>query len=384
MKLKTAALLLCSAFAASSCALGAALRLDAETIQTRLDAARESGAYECAPTELAIAESQLEFLNVELEEGNPVRATDHRDKAREALVTMIEKLKGCQPVVEAPKDRDGDGIPDENDACPDQPGPAKFLGCPDRDGDNIPDNVDKCPDAPEDYDQHEDQDGCPESEDRDGDGVLDEKDACPDVPGPVENKGCPLKDRDRDGILDDQDKCPDDPEDKDGYQDEDGCPDPDNDGDGILDKVDQCPDLPETKNGYKDDDGCPDINPDLVVVNRDLGKIEIKQKVYFDTGKATIKSISFKLLNEVAGALKANPSMEVLVEGHTDSVGSDSLNMKLSAARANSVRDYLVGQGVEATRLTSIGFGKTKPIADNGSADGREQNRRVEFTIVKE
>ena len=66
------------------------------------------------------------------------------------------------------------------------------------------------------------------------------------------------------------------------------------------------------------------------------------------------------------------------------SVGSDALNMKLSGARANSVREYMIGQGVEATRLTAIGFGKTKPIADNGTADGREMNRRVEFTIVKE
>ena len=375
--------LLIAAGLGSSCAVGAALRLDSETIQTRLDAARESGAYECAPKELATAESNLEFLNVELDEGNPVRATDHRDKAREALVQVIEKLKGCQPAP-GPKDRDGDGVPDENDACPDNPGPAKFLGCPDRDGDGSPDNVDKCPDAPEDMDGHDDEDGCPETEDKDGDGVLDAVDACPEIPGPAENKGCPLRDRDHDGILDDVDQCPDDPEDKDGFEDQDGCPDLDNDKDGIPDKVDQCPDLPETKNGYKDEDGCPDINPDLVVVNRDLGKIEIKQKVYFDTGKATIKPISFKLLNEVAAVLKANPSMEVLVEGHTDSVGSDALNMKLSGARANSVREYMIGQGVEATRLTAIGFGKTKPIADNGTADGREMNRRVEFTIVKE
>ena len=221
-----------------------------------------------------------------------------------------------------------------------------------------------------------------QSEDRDGDGLLDEKDACPDVPGPVENKGCPLKDRDRDGILDDQDKCPDDPEDKDGYQDEDGCPDPDNDGDGILDKVDQCPDLPETKNGYKDDDGCPDINPDLVVVNRDLGKIEIKQKVYFDTGKATIQDRSFPLLDEVAQVLARNPQLtKVVVEGHTDSTGSARLNTKLSADRAKAVAAYLVGKGTDAARLDSKGFGSSRPVGDNQTAAGRDSNRRVEFTI---
>jgi outer membrane protein OmpA-like peptidoglycan-associated protein len=375
------ALLVFSAVFAGSCATGAALQLDLETLETRLDAARESDAYRCAPKELAEAETQLEFMQVELDQGNSLRAGDHRDRARAALVAVIDKVKVCPPLTQ---DRDKDGIPDDKDACPDIPGPEKFLGCPDRDGDEIADNVDRCPDVPEDRDGNADEDGCPEEEDRDGDGILDQKDECPDVPGPIENKGCPIKDRDRDGILDDTDKCPDDPEDKDNYQDEDGCPDKDNDGDGIPDVSDKCPDLPETRNNFQDDDGCPDINPDLVVVNRDLGKIEIKQKVFFDTAKWTIKPVSFKLLNEVGEALKANPTMEVLVEGHTDSQGSDAMNLKLSQNRANSVREYLVAQGIESSRLTSIGFGETKPIDDNATAAGRERNRRVEFTIVKE
>ena len=382
LRLVVAALATCVA-----CASGASLRLERETMQTRLDAAREAGAYRCAPHDLAMAEAHVEFLQTELDRGDALRAAQHRDIARGHLVTVIEKSKGCRPepvLAQGPADRDGDGVPDENDACPDVPGPAEYLGCPDRDGDGIPDHADRCPDAPEDFDGNDDQDGCPEEEDRDGDTIMDAVDECPDIPGPVENNGCPFEDRDRDGILDRDDKCPDEPEDRDNFEDEDGCPENDNDGDGILDTADRCPMLPETRNGFEDEDGCPDINPNLVVVNRQLGKIEIKQKVYFDTAKAVIKPRSFRLLNEVAEALKSNASMFVMVEGHTDSRGGDSYNLRLSDRRANAVREYLIAQGVDGERLESIGFGETKPIDSNHTADGRERNRRVEFTIVKE
>ena len=160
--------------------------------------------------------------------------------------------------------------------------------------------------------------------------------------------------------------------------------DVDNDGDGILDVADTCPVMPETRNGFEDEDGCPDVNPKLVVVNREIGKIEIKQKVYFDSGKAIIKPRSFKLLNEVAQALKNNKTMEVLVEGHTDSRGSDSYNLRLSDSRANAVREYLISQGIKTERLKSMGFGETKPIASNKRRAGRKKNRRVEFTITRE
>jgi OOP family OmpA-OmpF porin len=138
----------------------------------------------------------------------------------------------------------------------------------DRDGDGIKDDVDQCPDDPEDYDQFEDEDGCPEP-DNDRDGILDEDDKCPNIPedkdGFEDEDGCPegnKNDRDGDGILDDVDKCPDDPEDFDQFQDEDGCPDPDNDQDGILDVDDLCPNDPEDKDGFEDEDGCPDPDND--------------------------------------------------------------------------------------------------------------------------
>jgi outer membrane protein OmpA-like peptidoglycan-associated protein len=388
MTVRSFALAALAVAALTSCATGATLRAEAETMRSQLDSARKAGAYRCVPRELAIAESHLEFLENELDQGNAVRAASHKNVAKEALVTVIAKSKGCAPepiaVAPAPKDRDGDGIPDENDACPNDPGPEKFLGCPDRDADGIPDNLDKCPTVPEDFDGVEDEDGCPDEGDRDGDTLLDRDDGCPDVAGPVANKGCPYGDRDGDKILDDADKCPDTPEDPDGWEDEDGCPDPDNDGDGIVDASDKCPVAPETRNNFEDDDGCPDTKLDLVEVRRDLGKIEIKQKVFFDTGKATIKPVSFPLLNQVAQVLKDYPTMMVLVEGHTDSVGGHDMNVKLSDARAESVREYMIGQGVPSSRLTAQGFGPDRPIESNRTAKGREQNRRVEFTITKE
>ncbi|MBI2372427.1 MAG: OmpA family protein [Deltaproteobacteria bacterium] len=358
-------------------------------MRTQLDSARAGGAYECAPEPLARAETQAEFLGLELEQGNAMRATVHRDDARLRLETLLATMKalGCRkeqapPPAPKPSDRDGDGVIDDHDACPDEPGPREFAGCPDRDGDRIPDKSDRCPDRPEDFDGHLDEDGCPESEDRDGDGVLDEVDDCPDTPGPKDNHGCPLRDRDRDGILDADDKCVDDPEDRDNFEDSDGCPDDDNDKDGILDPKDKCRDLPETPNGFEDSDGCPDINPELVVVNLDLGKIEIKQKVFFEFAKAIIRKQSHPLLNEVGAAIKSLPEgKRVIVEGHTDSVGADPANKKLSQARANAVRTYLIGRGIDPELLEARGYGEERPIASNRSEAGRDKNRRVEFTI---
>lgn len=411
-------LLLSCVIFSTACASGPSLRKDEEALQSRISTVREAGAYRCSPKALALAETETEFLAAELVRGDAFRAAKHRDAARKAMFTVVKDSKACRPIMvavvkKAPSDRDKDGVPDKNDACPDVPGPEVYLGCPDRDGDGIADRVDRCPMVPEDFDGVQDHDGCPEEEDSDkdglndpqdrcpqvvgpienqgcpyedtdGDGLIDQDDKCPQVAGPIENQGCPLKDRDMDGIIDRDDKCPDQPEDKDQFDDEDGCPDLDNDGDGIADVDDTCPIMAETRNGFQDEDGCPDINPNLVVVNRELGKIEIKQKVYFKSGKAIINVRSFTLLNEVAQALKSNDSMEVLVEGHTDSRGSDSYNLRLSDARANAVREYLMGQGIATDRLKSMGFGETKPIASNKRKKGRRKNRRVEFTITKE
>jgi outer membrane protein OmpA-like peptidoglycan-associated protein len=167
------------------------------------------------------------------------------------------------------KDSDGDGVPDEQDKCPEQKedrdGFEDKDGCPDPDNDKdgIPDEKDKCPNEPEDFDNFEDEDGCPDL-DNDKDGIPDKQDNCPNHPGPAATKGCPpdMLDDDGDGIPNTRDKCPNEPEDKDGFQDEDGCPDPDNDQDGIPDQHDKCPNEPEDKDGFQDADGCPDPDND--------------------------------------------------------------------------------------------------------------------------
>jgi outer membrane protein OmpA-like peptidoglycan-associated protein len=160
----------------------------------------------------------------------------------------------------------------------------------------------------------------------------------------------------------------------DGFQDADGCPDPDNDKDGFADNVDKCPDEAGVA-----PDGCP---KKLVIVTST--KIEIKQTVFFDFDKPTIKPVSFELLNAVAQAMKDHPSIKVEVQGHTDSQGGMDYNMKLSQARSESVRTYLINAGIDPARMTAKGYGPTVPIADNRTDQGRAQNRRVEFIITSQ
>lgn len=111
-------------------------------------------------------------------------------------------------------------------------------------------------------------------------------------------------------------------------------------------------------------------------------KIELKEKVFFDTGQTTIKPESHPLLDEVADVMKAHPEVKhVVVEGHTDDQGGTDFNLQLSQGRAEAVRTYLMGKGVAGDRLEAKGYGESRPIADNKTAEGREANRRVEFVI---
>ena len=120
--------------------------------------------------------------------------------------------------------------------------------------------------------------------------------------------------------------------------------------------------------------------PPRVVVTKE--RLQLKDKIFFDTGKTTIKPESYGLLDEVATALKDNADVKhVVVEGHTDNTGNKAMNTKLSKGRAEAVRSYLVKKGIEPARLEAKGFGPTRPVADNKTAKGREENRRVEFVI---
>ncbi|MBD3344356.1 MAG: OmpA family protein [Chitinivibrionales bacterium] len=219
------------------------------------------------------------------------------------------------------------------------------------------------------------------STDKDGDGILDDIDQCPDVAedndGFEDEDGCPDYDNDKDGIYDTEDECPNDPEDRDGFQDMDGCPDTDNDKDGIPDVADGCPNNPETINEYKDEDGCPDEKPQ-----------EIRQKlilrgVNFKTASAELLEESYYVLETVYNSLEAYPHIKIEIAGHTDSEGGDSYNMALSVDRAKAVRNYLVMRGIAEDRIIARGYGETKPVASNETAEGRAENRRVEVIPIK-
>jgi len=214
-------------------------------------------------------------------------------------------------------------------------------------------------------------------------------------------------DSDGDGVTDAQDSCPREPEDKDGFQDADGCPDPDQDGDGIADGEDSCPSEP----GPKEYDGCPDRDLDEVPDNVDkcpdeagppenegcpfdeprveveADRIRLKGNVMFETASAKIQEQSFPILDEVYTVLSKNPTLgPVLVEGHTDNVGSRKYNLDLSKRRAASVVEYIVkkGPGVSASRMRSQGFGFDRPVDTNATPLGRAKNRRVDFRLVKD
>ena len=184
-------------------------------------------------------------------------------------------------------------------------------------------------------------------------------------------------DRDGDGIPDDVDKCPNEPEDFDGFQDQDGCPDPDNDGDGIPDKIDKCPNEPETFNHYKDEDGCPDEVPPEV--KKFTGVIE---GINFKTASAEILPGSFAILDRALKVLQDFPEVNLEISGHTDNKGGAAYNLGLSQRRADSVKMYFVSRGIASSRLVSVGYGKDRPIADNSTASGRATNRRTEFRLI--
>ncbi len=292
------------------------------------------------------------------------------------------------------RDSDKDGIVDAMDQCPKDPedldGFQDEDGCPewDNDNDGLYDDEDRCPNEPEDDDGYQDHDGCPDH-DNDKDSILDIADRCPDEPetlnGYMDEDGCPdnepIDDSDGDGYRDDVDRCPYDPEDFDGWEDEDGCPELDNDNDGIPDLQDDCPNDREVYNHFEDEDGCPDDTPRVVVTEE---SIEINDVIHFEFAKADIRPESFGLMDEIAQVIVDHPELlKIRVEGHTDAIGDDVSNLKLSQARAESVVTYLSQSGVEPDRLDPVGFGEMRPIDTNETDEGRAKNRRVEFIIVK-
>ncbi|GAA4883915.1 DUF5723 family protein [Flaviramulus aquimarinus] len=254
------------------------------------------------------------------------------------------------PVYQAkPRDKDDDGVIDKLDDCPKEAGPIENNGCP--------------------------------WGDKDQDTVLDNEDECPEIAGPKENKGCPWGDKDGDSVLDNVDECPE----VIGEADNKGCPWPDTDKDGVLDKDDQCIDVV----GTVANNGCPEVAPEPIapepVVTQEVQKTlnDYAKTILFNSGKSSIKAESNEVLSEIVKILQEYPNAKFSIEGHTDSVGSDLLNKRLSDSRANAVKKFLINNGVDQFRLTSKGYGESKPIANNATSSGREQNRRVEINLAK-
>ena len=246
----------------------------------------------------------------------------------------------------------------------------------DRDHDGIVDDEDACPDVKGVRTDDPRTNGCPP--DRDGDGIIDDEDACPDVPGvrsddPKKN-GCP-PDRDEDGIPDAEDACPDVKGVKTDDPKTNGCP-PDTDGDGITDDKDACPEEKGPADPDPAKNGCPRVH----VTEKE---IIITEQVQFDTGKATIKKVSDSLLDNVAEVFKDHGDiLRVEVQGHTDNRGGAGMNKGLSQRRAEAVLKALVFRGIAAGRLEAKGYGQDVPIGDNKTDDGRQKNRRVQFKIL--
>ncbi|MCB0569815.1 MAG: OmpA family protein [Phaeodactylibacter sp.] len=260
------------------------------------------------------------------------------------------------------QDRDGDGIADRLDRCPELAGLALYKGCPDSDGDGWPDPEDGCPLAAGTLN------GCPDS---DADGIADFTDRCPDAAGPISQGGCPGHDRDGDGVDDEQDACPD----KIGPASRNGCPIEDTDQDGIEDDRDQCPDVPGSRANY----GCPEESPEEELPSPVA--MPPMQRLFFEPNDAALLASHQLILNQAARYLSQHPEAFLIIKGHTDNRGNARINQALSEERARLCFDYLVAKGAPASCLRYEGYGQRYPIADNGTEQGRRQNNRVELEL---
>ena len=272
------------------------------------------------------------------------RVRTHRHKKEEpkeevkpqpVVETRVDTVvKSVEVIKEVTHDKDNDGIVDEKDECPEVAGEVALAGCPDKDKD----------------------------------GVADKNDKCPDVAGTAKYNGCPIPDTDGDGINDEEDKCPA----VAGIAKYNGCPIPDTDGDGVNDEEDKCPATP----GKPENGGCPEIKQEVVK------KVAIAAKaIYYMSGKDIIQKVSYPKLDVVVKVLKADPALQISIEGHTDNTGKPETNLKLSAKRAQAVKNYFIKKGIAESRITAQGFGDSKPIAPNKTPQGRAKNRRVELHL---
>ncbi len=310
-----------------------------------------------------------------------------------------------------PKDADGDKISDPKDACPYDPGLAKFNGCPDTDGDGIIDKEDLCI-----YDPGpRSTKGCP---DTDGDGVIDMNDMCPEIPGLGIHYGCP--DRDKDGVIDAADRCPDVP----GIELNNGCPlddqrcCTDEDGDGVLNEFDKCPTVP----GSVYNSGCPIDSTNINDVNlqeekekvdanntaeqiKDSATVDLSEQfitskseldsilegknilkdlaIYFDVDEATLRNDERVKLDKAFRVLPGNERYAVILIGHTDRDGSLDYNLQLSKRRAETIHRKLQEFYKFPGEISVYYYGETKSIHSGDYTEELKQaDRRVDVKLI--
>ncbi|WP_343330684.1 OmpA family protein [Polaribacter staleyi] len=211
--------------------------------------------------------------------------------------------------------------------------------------------------------------------DTDNDGVMDQLDVEPNTPkGAMVYGNGQAVDADKDGLPDYKDKCPLEY----GPISNEGCPlNVDTDGDGVMDGKDLCPNTP----GPVENRGCPkqEVVPP-VNITQQIGLLATS--IYFDTNSDKIKLISYSTIDQIIMLMKKIPDVKFVIEGHTDDRNSDKYNLYLSQRRAESVRKYMIKQGIVNDRLKPKGYGESRPKFSNANAGGRQLNRRVEIKPI--
>ncbi len=378
---------LASLIALASCGSPNNVKAREDSLRTELAKAQAMNAKDCAPEEFARAQSSLEFAQIEKRQGDYIRAEDHLEEGFRMAKAAQRGVKNCKQVVIA-KTTPVVVVRTPTPEPSPSPTPMVIVIAPTPVATSTPVTIVKVTPTPTPQIIVIEKTPTPTPTpspspsptpdvtkiDSDGDGTPDVKDDCPADVGPVSNHGCPVRDSDGDGVPDDVDACPavaGPP----AYK---GCPPSDKDKDGIPDDIDKCPEV----FGPASTGGCPEFK--TIVINKVKNRIELKQQIHFEVGKAIISRDSFLILDEIGQLMKEYPTMEIRIEGHTDSVGAATMNLTLSKARADSCKAYLLRAGLAVTRVSAVGLGSTQPIADNRSAEGRAANRRTEFHITKD